>query len=138
MTIISYVTLCYSEIIESYNVISIVILYLLYEHIKEYLIIEDNKYIEIKYISILLSILMVLGNLCIHNIYDKQVDIVLQLFSFRSTFKMIGFFGIIKSFLNMIVIKSEKFKVNGSKYKYNKVKIFIACFKLIKSLKIGF
>lgn len=128
MTIISYVTLCYSEIIESYNVISIVILYLLYEHLKEYLIIEDNKYIEIKYISILLSILMVLGNLCIHNIYDKQVDIVLQLFSFRSTFKMIGFFGIIKSFLNMIVIKSEKFKVNGDKYKYNKAKIFVACF----------
>ena len=114
MAIITIITLNISGIIPSYNILSILFLFILSVfYIDNFY--YNKQYKFTLYISIIFSILLVLGNICLHNLFTKDVSILVECFKITNLFLILGFFGLIYSILNFCIPRLVKLKIKKKK-----------------------
>lgn len=132
LAIISYITLCITNTIASYNILSMILLILIIYLFQKYYKPINKNFIAIPIFSIAFAVLLVLGNLCLTYIEAKEVSILLELFKFRSIFSIIGYFGIFYVVLSNIVPILCQYKINSRKlFKISKKKLFIITFIIL-------
>ena len=130
MAIITIITLNISGIIPSYNILSILFLFILSVfYIDNFY--YNKQYKFTLYISIIFSILLVLGNICLHNLFTKDVSILVECFKITNLFLILGFFGLIYSILNFCIPRLVKLKITQDKKNISHKKLFIILFFIL-------
>ena len=130
MAVITISALNISGVLPSYNIISMVLLYILgifYINNLNY----NKQYKFILYISIILSMLLVLGNICIDNLYTKDVSILLEFLKPINLFIVLGYFGLIYAILNYAVPRLVELRIKSDKKIISSKKLFIILFIII-------
>ena len=130
MAIITIITFNLYGLFPSYNIISILLLFILslfYINNLKY----NKQYRFILYISILFSILLVLGNICSYNLYSKDVSILKEFFNPLNLFFIFGFFNLIYSILNFCISRLVKIKIKSDKKIISSKKLFLILFLIL-------
>lgn len=129
---ISYLTLCFNGIVKKYDIMSLFILIFLIIIFLKYFIPNKNFKKSIPIFSIIFSILLVFGNLCFYNMYSKDVNILSEMLSKNSLISIIGYYMIIKVFLNWLFPRIYKLElISKPKKPWSKKRVFIVTFIIL-------
>lgn len=114
-----YVTLCFQNILEPYNFLSIILFIVMYYGIYKTNLNHSYKK-EFSIISIIFSFLLVLGRILYNFRYDPVTNSLKELLSIKSLVFLLGISSLIYVFFSIIVIRLIKY-INNSNNKINNV-----------------
>lgn len=114
-----YVTLCFQDIVEPYNMLSILLFIVMYYGIYKTNLNHSYKK-EFSIISLILSFLLVLGRILYNLRYDPITNSLKELLSIKSLIYLFGVSSLIYIFFSLIVIRLIKY-INNSNNKINNI-----------------
>lgn len=129
ISFISYLTLCFDKIITTYNILSLIMFIFITVIFMKYFKWTNKK--EILILSIIISISLVLGNLCSQNLYEKDISIIKELFSLVNIIKIIGYFFIIHVLFNIFFPVISKINIKKNIPNHNKKIVFVVSFVIL-------
>ena len=132
LAIISYITLCLNNIVPAYNIFSFCLLITLIFLFVKYFKKPTREYLGLSFFSLIFALLLVLGNLCIQYMYDREVSIIMEFFTFRSIISFIGYTALFQLFLGNVIPRLCKVKLKEIIYDKKKSKyVFLISFIIL-------
>ena len=125
-----YITLCFQNILVPYNILSIFLFIIIYYAIYKTELNHTYKK-EFSIISLILSILLVLGRIIYNLRYNSTINPLKEFISIKSLIYILGISLIIYVIFSILLIRMIKFK-NSANYKINNV--FIISFIIVFSV----
>ncbi len=123
----SYITIIKLGGLESYSTLSLLIfLFLAFIYLKYFKITKDNK--DIVLLSFFFAFLFIIGRLCLTFINARNINILIELFKIKMLIYLIGCFGLIFTFLNLIIPKLLDLNIIKKSKKLSPLKVFIISF----------
>lgn len=119
ISFIIYITLCFMDILEPYNMLSILLFIIMYYGIYKTNLNHSYKK-EFSIISLILGFLLVLGRILYNLRYDPITSSLSELISIKSVIFLLGISSLIYLFFSLVVIRMIKY-VNNSDIKINNI-----------------